>query len=539
MNNLENISNSNITEIPLEILLKEKKISKLTYDKVLLGQKYIERKYNIIKIKKIEKEIINEKITNLNIPTEEKINLNKEIELKQKKSLEKKREKLTIFDYESLSIIGRGSFGEIHLCRNKKTKEIVAIKKIKKDLVKEKNQIKNTRDEQYFLSKIKSPWIIKLKSSFQEGAYLYLIMEFLIGGDLMNLLIEKNTLKENEAKFYACEILLAIESLHKLNCIHRDIKPENILIDKNGHIKLCDFGLSKISDNIFKEDLIDYNSNKKKHNKTYSCVGTANYVAPEILLEKEYGKEVDLWSLGIILFEMLFGYAPFNSSKSYEVCYKVKNYIEYFSFPSNIKISNNAKDLINKLLCESDKRLGKNGIKEIKDHPFFNDINWNNVKEIKPPFIPKVKNDYDTKYFNNFKYIESFYPDKKNIKKKDSEFIGYTFKEDENDDSSDFISVIQIIKDKENEFNKKKEIEKICNVSKTENDQNFDIEDNNNISNNNNNIMKSNTNTFKNKKVSQNNNNNDKSKNGKKRFSFINDFWSYFHTDNQKNKSKE
>ena len=264
MNNLENFSNLNNNQIPLEILLKENKISKLTYDKVLLGTKFIERKYNIIKIKKIEKEIINEKIKNLNLPLEEKIEIKKEIELKEKKSIEKKREKLTIFDYESISIIGRGSFGEIHLCRNKKTKEIVAIKKIKKELVIEKNQIKNTRDEQYFLSKIKSPWIIQLKCSFQEGNNLYLIMEFLIGGDLMNLLIERNTLKENEAKFYASEILLSIESLHKLNCIHRDIKPENILIDKNGHIKLSDFGLSKISDNIFKEDLIDYNSNKKK-----------------------------------------------------------------------------------------------------------------------------------------------------------------------------------------------------------------------------------------------------------------------------------
>jgi serine/threonine kinase 38 len=156
----------NITS--LENLLEEKKISKQTYDKVILGKKYIERKYNIIKIKKIEKEIIAEKINNANLPLEDKIEIKKEIELKEKKSREKKREKLTIFDYESISIIGRGSFGEIHLCRNKKTKEIVAIKKIKKELVIQKNQIKTTRDEQYFLSKIKSPWIIKLKCSFHS-----------------------------------------------------------------------------------------------------------------------------------------------------------------------------------------------------------------------------------------------------------------------------------------------------------------------------------------------------------------------------------
>ena len=523
MNNLENFSNLNNNQIPLEILLKENKISKLTYDKVLLGTKFIERKYNIIKIKIIEKEIINEKIKNLNLPLEEKIEIKKEIELKEKKSIEKKREKLTIFDYESISIIGRGSFGEIHLCRNKKTKEIVAIKKIKKELVIEKNQIKNTRDEQYFLSKIKSPWIIQLKCSFQEGNNLYLIMEFLIGGDLMNLLIERNTLKENEAKFYASEILLSIESLHKLNCIHRDIKPENILIDKNGHIKLSDFGLSKISDNIFKEDLIDYNSNKKKHNKTYSCVGTANYVAPEILREKEYGKEVDLWSLGIILFEMLFGYAPFNSKKNYEICYKVRNYIEYLNFPSNIKVSNNAKDLINKLLCEPEKRLGKNGIQEIKDHPFFNGVNWNNIKEMKPPFIPKVKKDYDTKYFNKFQYIESLYPDKKNITKKDCEFIGYNYNGEDNE-SSDLISVIEIIKKKESEFN-----EKNGKYNKIEINQNFD-----NI--NNNNIKKNNINCYSNNKICQNKNDNSiKNNNGKKKSFFTNTFWSNFTKDKSKN----
>ncbi len=527
MNNFENFSNSN--QIPLEILLKEKKISKLTYDKVLLGKKYIERKYNIIKIKKIEKEIIAEKINNANLPLEDKIEIKKEIELKEKKSREKKREKLTIFDYESISIIGRGSFGEIHLCRNKKTKEIVAIKKIKKELVIQKNQIKNTRDEQYFLSKIKSPWIIKLKCSFQEGNYLYLIMEFLIGGDLMNLLIERNTLKENEAKFYASEILLAIESLHKLNCIHRDIKPENILIDKNGHIKLSDFGLSKISDNIFKEDLIDYNSNKKTHNKTYSCVGTANYVAPEILREKEYGKEVDLWSLGIILFEMLFGYAPFNSNKSNEICYKVKNFVEYLSFPSNIIISNNAKDLINQLLCEPEKRLGKNGIKEIKEHPFFNGINWNNIKEMKPPFIPKVKKDYDTKYFNKFQYIESFYPEKKNITKKDCEFVGYNFNGEDND-SSDLISVIEIIKKKEMEFNQKKERENNGKFNKTEINQNLDDL-------NNNNIKKNNTNSFNKTKNSQNDNDNS-NKSEKKKYFFTTAFWNHFNKDNQKIKSK-
>ena len=138
------------------------------------------------------------------------------------------------------------------------------------------------------MSKIKSPWIVELKASFQEDDYLFLIMEFLPGGDLMTLLIEGDTFTEEEAKFYIAELICCLESIHKLDCIHRDIKPDNILIDKNGHIKLSDFGLAKVSDklydinnyNINNEKKIDENNIKKTHEKNYSCVGTAYYVAP-------------------------------------------------------------------------------------------------------------------------------------------------------------------------------------------------------------------------------------------------------------------
>ena len=139
----------------------------------------------------------------------------------------------------------------MHVCRNKITDEIVAIKKIKKEVLYNKNQIIHIKNEQLFMSKVKSPWIVELKASFQDFDYLYLVMEFLQGGDLMNMLIKKEILTEKEAQFYIAEIVLAIESIHKLGCIHRDIKPDNVLIDKNGHIKLTDFGLAKISDKIF------------------------------------------------------------------------------------------------------------------------------------------------------------------------------------------------------------------------------------------------------------------------------------------------
>ena len=469
--------------LPLETLLEKKNINQFTYEKVILAKKYIERKYNLIKIRKIENEVIKEKLNNTNIPKEKKEEILNEIEKKEKNRLKKIREKLTIFDYESLAIIGRGAFGEVHVCRNKKTKEIVAIKKIKKSVLLQKNQIKHTRDEQDFLSKIKSDWIVELKYSFQEGDFLYLIMEYLPGGDLMNLFIKKDTLTEEEAKFYICEIILAIESIHNLNCIHRDIKPDNILIDKKGHIKLSDFGLAKIADNIFKEDIINYKGNK--HNRNFSCVGTAYYVAPEVLNKKGYGKEIDWWSLGIIFYEMIFGYAPFCSKHTNDVCYKVLHFEKFLKFPENIKISDNAKDLIIKLITNSNLRLGKNGSEEIKSHPFFKGINWNKIKEMKPPFIPKLKNDYDIKYFEIFESNDDFYPDINNKKRKDAEYIGYTYKgEDEN--NIDLISVIEKIQKTQIEYLKnngnKKEINNSINDEIIENDD-FNKKNSHEISN--------------------------------------------------------
>ena len=143
----------------------------------------------------------------------------------------------------------------------------------------------------------------RTKASFQEDDYLYLVMEYLPGGDLMNLLIKKDILTENEVRFYIAELILAIEEIHKLDCIHRDIKPDNVLIDKTGHIKLSDFGLAKVSDKIFGKTETKPTSPRdsaQKHQKNYSCVGTAYYVAPEVLNKKGYGAEIDWWSVGAI-----------------------------------------------------------------------------------------------------------------------------------------------------------------------------------------------------------------------------------------------
>ena len=427
-------------EIPLETLLKKKKISQRTYDKVKIAKQYIETKYNLKTMQNTEYNNIIEKINSLEVSDEEKMNILSELRHLETEDLRKGRQRQTIRDYESIAIIGRGAFGEIHLCKEIKTGRIAAVKKIKKDLIKEKNQIMHIRNEQLFMSKVKSPWIVELYASFQEDDYLYLIMEYLPGGDFMNLLIEKDKLTEEEARFYIAELILAVETIHKLDCIHRYLKPDNILIDKNGHIKLSDFGLAKVS-----EKLSEYNANKSQNNivkpsppklthkrNEISCVGTAYYVAPEVLIKKGYGQEIDWWSVGIIFFEMLCGYAPFCDEETQRVCFKIINHEKYLQVPPEVKLSQEALDLINSMICDPNKRLGRNGADEIKSHPFFKGVDWENIRtKMKPPFVPELKNDYDTRYFEKFEEIEPFYPKTKKLKRKDIEYLGFTYKGEE------------------------------------------------------------------------------------------------------------
>ena len=423
-------------EIPLETLLKNKKISQKTYDKVKIAKQYIEGKYNLKSIKNTEYNAILEKINSLEVSDEEKLKILSEMKQLETDHLRKSRQKQTIYDYESITIIGRGAFGEVHVCREKKTGKIVAVKKIKKELLAKKNQIIHIRNEQLFMSKVKSPWIVELYASFQEDDYLYLIMEFLPGGDFMNLLIEKDKLTEEEARFYIAELILAVESIHKLDCIHRDIKPDNILIDKDGHIKLSDFGLAKVSDNLNSIKDENFNPKKMTHKKLYSCVGTAYYVAPEVLIKKGYSQEIDWWSVGVIFFEMLVGYAPFCAQETQEVCFKVLDWRKYLKVPPEVKLTDEAMDLIKSMINDPNQRLGRNGVDEIKAHPFFKGVDWENIRNtMKPPFKPDIKNDYDTKYFETFEEVEPFYPTKKIKKKKDMEYLGFTYKQENEEDS--------------------------------------------------------------------------------------------------------
>jgi serine/threonine protein kinase len=298
--------------------------------------------------------------------------------------------KLSYNDFELLKLLGRGSFGEVLLVRLKANKKLYAMKVLDKKMLKQRKQQIHTKTERDLMVKINCPFIVNIKSAFQDETKLYIVSEFLQGGDLFFHLHEKRytVFPEIKARFYIMELVIALDFLHQNNMIYRDLKPENILLDSQGHVKLTDFGLSKIFEN---ED-----------DKAYTVCGTPQYLAPEILLRKGYDKAVDWWSLGCVLYEMLYGRLPFKFKKGQKISLNI--YKEEIAFDK--KISEEAKDLIiNLLIFDPKSRLGSgvDGGEKIKNHNFFKGVNWKDVwdRKLEPPFVPNLKSDQDLKYFDS------------------------------------------------------------------------------------------------------------------------------------------
>merc|ERR1740122_892788 len=328
-------------------------------------------------------------------PEEQKSEKRTQHALKETEFLRLKRSRLGVDDFEAIKVIGKGAFGEVRLVQKVDTGHVYAMKILRKAEMVEKEQVAHVRAERDILVEADHQWVVKMFYSFQDVGNLYLIMEFLPGGDMMTLLMKKDTLSEECTQFYIAETALAIECIHKLGFIHRDIKPDNLLLDSSGHIKLSDFGLctglKKSHRTDFYRDLShaaiklsDFSGpggpmdskrraeswKKNRRQLAYSTVGTPDYIAPEVFQQAGYTSSCDWWSLGVIMFEMLIGYPPFCSENPTETYKKIMLWKDALVFPPEVPISESAKTTIKKFCCDADKRL--RGLDEIKALEFFN-----------------------------------------------------------------------------------------------------------------------------------------------------------------------
>jgi len=399
---------------------------------------------------------------------------------KETEFLRLKRSRLGVDDFDPLKVIGRGAFGEVRLVQKRDTGHVYAMKILKKAAMVEKEQVAHVRAERDVLVEADHQWVVKMFYSFQDAVNLYLIMEFLPGGDMMTLLMKKDTLSEEVSQFYVAETALAIEYIHKLGFIHRDIKPDNLLLDASGHIKLSDFGLctglqkshrtefyrdlshSQIKPSDFQTSSGPMDSKRRaeswKRNRrqlAYSTVGTPDYIAPEVFLQTGYTSSCDWWSLGVIMFEMLIGYPPFCSESPTDTYKKIMLWKDTLTFPPEVPISEAAKSTILKFCCDADNRV--RSLEDIKALSFFKSnpsgggcgggggprgqgvvgVDWEHIRE-RPAAIPvEVKSIDDTSNFDDFPDVDLEIPTAANPSQtqqqqqqptKDWVFINYTFK---------------------------------------------------------------------------------------------------------------
>ncbi|XP_072180340.1 cAMP-dependent protein kinase catalytic subunit PRKX-like [Diadema setosum] len=295
--------------------------------------------------------------------------------------------KYDLSDLELLKTVGTGTFGRVLLTRDKRTKDYMALKVLTiADIIKLKQE-DHVRDEKAILSIINHPFIIKLHWTYHNDTFLYMLLEYACGGELFTYLRNSGHFKDETSRFYAMEIISAIDYLHKENIVYRDLKPENILLDLEGHVKLTDFGFAK--------KLVD--------NRTWTLCGTPEYLAPEIIQSKGHGKAVDWWALGILIYEMLAGFPPFYDENPFGIYEKILAC--KIDWPKSIGAK--PKKLIHGLLViDRTKRLGcmRAGSADIKNAEWFENIDWDHVRErqLTPPIVPKLSHPGDTRNFDEY-----------------------------------------------------------------------------------------------------------------------------------------
>lgn len=295
--------------------------------------------------------------------------------------------KYCLNDFQILRTLGTGSFGRVHLVRSNHNGRFYALKVLKKRTIVKLKQVEHTNDERRMLSIVSHPFLIRMWGTFQDSEQVFMVMDYIEGGELFSLLRKSQRFPNPVAKFYAAEVCLALEYLHSNDIIYRDLKPENILLDRNGHVKITDFGFAKYVPDV-----------------TYTLCGTPDYIAPEVISTKPYNKSVDWWSFGIYIYEMLAGYTPFydaNAMKTYENILNAE-----LKFPPFF--NHDAQDLLSKLIeRDLSKRLGnlQNGSADVKNHPWFGEVVWEKLlsRNIETPYEPPIQQGQgDTSQFDRY-----------------------------------------------------------------------------------------------------------------------------------------
>ncbi|CAB1439868.1 unnamed protein product [Pleuronectes platessa] len=330
-------------------------------------------------------------------------------------------------DFDRVKVIGRGAFGEVHLVRHKASQKVYAMKLLSKFEMIKRSDSAFFWEERDIMAFANSPWVVQLCCAFQDEHYLYMVMEYMPGGDLVNL-TSTYDVPEKWAKFYTAEVVMALDAIHSMGFIHRDVKPDNMLLDGHGHLKLADFGTCMKMD-----------ATGMVHCDT--AVGTPDYISPEVLKSQGgdgyYGRECDWWSVGVFIFEMLVGDTPFYADSLVGTYSKIMDHKNSLNFPDDVEISKDAKNIICAFLTDREVRLGRNGVEEIKRHPFFKNDQWtfDTIRDTVAPVVPELSSDIDTSNFDEIEDdkgdVETF-PTPKAFVGNQLPFVGFTyFKEDQ------------------------------------------------------------------------------------------------------------
>uniref|UniRef100_F1KS86 Rho-associated protein kinase let-502 n=2 Tax=Ascaris suum TaxID=6253 RepID=F1KS86_ASCSU len=329
-------------------------------------------------------------------------------------------------DFQLIKVIGRGAYGEVQLVRHIASQNVYAMKLLSKSEMLRRSDSAFFWEERDIMAHANSDWIVHLHYAFQDARFLYMVMEYMPGGDLVNLMTAYDV-SEKWARFYTAELVLALDALHTMGYIHRDVKPDNMLLSRSGHLKLADFGtcLRRGPDGRVRCTL---------------AIGTPDYICPEVLelqgKEHAYGCEVDWWAVGIIVYELLVGETPFFADSLSSTYARIRKFETELNFPDDAEMSDNVKDLIRKFLSKSEERLGVDGVESIKSHPFFINEDWTfeNIQKAVPPVVPELRGDDDASHFDDIAPKEPDPADSFQIPRSFAgvqlPFVGFTYSSD-------------------------------------------------------------------------------------------------------------